>query len=138
MEIKCRIDVASSAFCEYRKILTNRDFNINLKLRFVKCYVWPVLLYAMETWTLKIVDMNRIEAFEMWIYRRLLKTSWTERVTNAEVLRRLGKNRELLLTIKHRKTSYLGHLYYKEKSKVDVGWAGNKHHGFVIYVNGRA
>lgn len=109
-EIKCRIEMARNAFCKYKKILNNRDININLRLRFVKCYVWSVLLYGMESWTLKTVTMNRLEAFEMWTYRRLLKIPWTDHVSNQEVLRRLQKEHELLLTIKRRKTAYFGHI----------------------------
>lgn len=55
---------------------------------------------------------NKIyETFEMWIYRRLLKISWTQRITNETVLQRMGQDRELLIDIKKRKTSYLGHIY---------------------------
>lgn len=117
-EVRCRIEMARSAFMKFKKTLTSCDINIKLRLRFVKCYVWSVLLYGSETWTLKVVSMNRLEAFEMWCYRRLLKISWTERVTNEAVLQRLNKERELLLTIKKRKTSYLGHVIRGEKYEV--------------------
>ena len=70
-------------------------------------------MYGMEAWTLtkvlKVLE-KKIEAFEMWIYRRLLKISWVDQVTNDEVLRRVGKNRVLLLNIKKRKLEYFGHV----------------------------
>ena len=76
----------------------------------MKCYVWSILLYGLEAWTLKVSTMNKIEAFEMWCYRRILKIPWTDRVTNEDVLRSVSKERELLKIIKVRKTSYFGHI----------------------------
>ncbi|XP_055384420.1 uncharacterized protein LOC129614059 [Condylostylus longicornis] len=114
-EIRCRIEVARAMFFRYKKVLTNHGINIALKVRFVKCYVWSVLLYGMETWTLKVAEMNKIEAFEMWLYRRILKIPWIDRVSNAEVLRRINKERELLTTIKRRKAAYFGHVMRNSK-----------------------
>nr|CAH7723606.1 unnamed protein product [Callosobruchus chinensis] len=77
----------------------------------VKCYVWSVLLYGAEAWTLKAAAINRIEAFEMRTLRRMLKVSWTEHVRNDYVLRMAGlEDRELFEHIKKRKISYLGHI----------------------------
>jgi len=92
-------------------VLTNTDFDLGLRIRFVICYVWTVLLYGMEGWTLKMSTMNKLEAFEMWIYRRVLKIPWT----NDEVLRIINKDRELLDTIKRGKTAYLGHVICNER-----------------------
>lgn len=84
-------------------------------MRYARCYVWSVLLYGVETWTLNTKTINKLEAFEMWTYRRILKVPWTERVSNNDILRRMGKDREMLLTIKRRKTAYLGHLIRNPK-----------------------
>ena len=81
----------------------------------VKCYVWSVLLYGVEAWTLKVSTMNRLEAFEMWIHRRILRIAWTDKVSNSEVLRRAKTERELLRCIKVRKLSYLGHVMRGER-----------------------
>ena len=115
VEIKCRIEMARSTFIKFRNVLTNSDFDLQMRLRFVKCYIWSVLLYGMEGWTLKMNTMNRLEAFEMWIYRRILKVPWTARVTNEEILRGIGTERQLLYTIKLRKTAYLGHVVRNER-----------------------
>lgn len=115
VEIKCRIEKARSAFMKFKNVLTNSDFDLDLRVRFTKCYVWSVLLYGMEGWTLKVRNMNRLEAFEMWVYRRILKIPWTARETNEEILRRMGRERELLSTIKRRKTAYLGHVMRNER-----------------------
>lgn len=117
-EVKCRIEQARQTFLNFKNILTCSDFDIKLRIRFVKCYVWSVLLYGVEGWTIKINDINRLEAFEMWLYRRILKIPWTAKTTNEEVLRKVGKGRELFNTIKKRKTAYLGHIMRNEKYRL--------------------
>lgn len=83
---------------------------MQIRLRVLKCYVWSTLLYACETWTLKVAMMNRLEGFEMWCYRRMLRIPWTDRVENERVLERLQTERTLLSTIKRRKLEYFGHM----------------------------
>ncbi|CAG9840549.1 unnamed protein product [Diabrotica balteata] len=61
-------------------------------------------------WTLKTRDINKLEAFEMWLYRRILKIPWTAKITNIDVLKRIIQERQLFETIKKRKTAYLGHI----------------------------
>nr|CAH7722793.1 unnamed protein product [Callosobruchus chinensis] len=81
----------------------------------IKCYVWSVLLYGAEAWTLNAAVINRIEAFKMWTLRRMLKISWTEHVRN-DVLRMAGlEDRELFEHTKKRKISYLGHIIRGER-----------------------
>jgi len=72
--------------------------------------VFSVLLYGVETWTLIELTCEKIEAFEMWLYRLMLKISWTDRITNQLVLERMGKQKELLTTIITRKLEYIGHI----------------------------
>ena len=74
-----------------------------------------MLLYGIEEWSLKVSEMNRLEIFEMWVYHRVLKIPWTARATNGGVLRRMGKNQEILTMIKRRKTAYLGHIMHNTK-----------------------
>nr|CAH7741931.1 unnamed protein product [Callosobruchus chinensis] len=80
LEIMCRIEQARATFLKLKKFPTNRNLNFKLRYRMVKCYVWLVLLYGAEAWTLKAAAINRIEQFEMWTLRRMLKISWTEHV----------------------------------------------------------
>lgn len=117
LEIKCRIEQAREAFFKLKRVFTCSDFDLDLRLRFLKCYVWSVLLYGMEGWTLKVNTINKLEAFEMWLYRRILKIPWTARITNEDVLASVNKERELFTTIKKRKTAYLGHVMRNEKYK---------------------
>ena len=72
--------------------------------------MWSTLLYGSESWTLKKRDVEKIEAFEMWIWRRMLKISWKDKVTNEEVLQRVGERRTLKDTIIRRKKTWLGHI----------------------------
>lgn len=109
-EIKQRIIKAKAAFVRMRTIFNSRDISLKTKCRLLNCYIFTVLLYGMEAWTLTVASMNRLEAFEMWCYRRILRISWVDRVTNVEVLRRMGKECEILMTVKTKKLEYLGHV----------------------------
>nr|CAH7754197.1 unnamed protein product [Callosobruchus chinensis] len=109
LEIRCRIEQARANFLKLKKFVTNRNLNFKLRYRMAKCYVWSVLPCGAEAWTLEAAAINRIEAFEMWTLRRMLKISWTEHVRNDYVLRMAGlEDRELFERIKKREISYLG------------------------------
>ena len=93
-----------------QKILTCRKLRRETKVRFAKCYVWSTFLYACETWTLTACLEKKIDAFEMWTYRRILKIPWTRRKTNIDVLIDVGvRTRRLLAEVKQRKMRYYGH-----------------------------
>ena len=112
-EVRTRIALAKDAFMEHRMLLT-KSLNQTLKKRLAKSLVWSVLLYGSEGWTLKKDDIRRLESFEMWVWRRMEKISWTERVTNEEVLRRVGEQRTLINTIWRRKARWTGHVIRSE------------------------
>ncbi|CAG9832009.1 unnamed protein product [Diabrotica balteata] len=80
----------------------------------LRCYFFSVLFYGVESWSLNEDMCRKLEASEMWLYRRMLKIPWTDRVTNEEVLRRMNKNREVLTTIKSRKLQFFGHIMRNE------------------------
>ena len=109
-EIKIRIAQAKSTFIRMRKILTSKEISLPLRLRMIKCYIYPIVLYGSETWTLLKESVKRIEAFEMWIYRRVARISWKDKVKNTDVLERLGVKRELLQTLQTSKLTYFGHI----------------------------
>lgn len=114
-EIKSRIEQARHVFLKMRPFFISRNLSLALRYRMVRCYVYSVLLYGMEAWTLKVNTLRRLESFEMWIFRRMLRIPWTDHIRNEEVLRRMNMDRELLDIIKKRKTSYLGHLLRHER-----------------------
>jgi hypothetical protein len=72
--------------------------------------MFSVLLYGVETWTLIELTSKKIEAFEIWLYRRMLIISSIDRISNQRVLEKMGKQKELLNTIKARKLEYIGHI----------------------------
>ena len=80
--------------------------------------MFSVLLYRVEAWTLNDSNIKRLEAFEMWCYRRILKISWVDRVRNAEVLERLSRSTEIVCTVKSRKLQYFGHVMRGEKYRL--------------------
>ena len=67
-------------------------------------------MYGSETWTLRKKDIEKLEALEMWIWRRIEKISWKDKVTNEEVLKRVGTDRQLITTLKTRKKRWIGHV----------------------------
>lgn len=75
VEIKSRIEIARSTFTKMRPLLCCGDLSLTTKLRIVKCYVYSVLLYGAEAWTLTQTSEKKIGSFEMWIYRRLMRIS---------------------------------------------------------------
>ena len=85
-EIRSRIGMAKQAFNNLGNVLKNRTLSIDLRKRVMRCYVWTVLKYSCETWTMNVESEKKLNAFEMWCYRRLLKIPWTDFVTNATVL----------------------------------------------------
>ena len=87
---------------------------LELKKRIAKTLMWSTVLYAAETWTLRNVDIQRLESFEMWIWRRLMKISWAEHRSNQEVLDMVDENRSLMNTIQQRQKNWLDHLLRSE------------------------
>ena len=120
-EIRHRIACARAAFNKIRKVLCSHDLNFELKTRLLRCYVFSVLLYGVESWTLTVASMNKLEAFEMWTYRRILRISWVSRVRNEDVLYCMHKETEILKTVKMHKLSYLGHVMrHPEKYELPI------------------
>ena len=110
-ELLQRISIAKRKFSEMSNLLTSHDLSITTKLRLAKCYIWSVLLYASETWSLTPTLEKRLRAFEMWTYRRLCRKSWTEKKSNKEVLDKMKLKGTILMSIvRRRKAKYYGHV----------------------------
>ena len=86
MEIKRRIEIARSKFIELKGILTSREIPVSVRVQLTRTLIWSVLLYGAEAQTLNAGMVDKLEAFEMWLYRRILKISWVQKRTNEEVL----------------------------------------------------
>ena len=109
-EIKRRIEIARGAFNNISKVITSTKISTSTRLRLIKCYVWSTLSYGAETWTISKTLAGRINAFEMWTYRKMLRLSYTKHKTNEEVLDMLSTEKQLLSNIVKRKFQYFGHL----------------------------
>ena len=94
-DVKARIARAKKATMELDTIWKDRGIRKELKMKLVKALIWPVITYGAEGWTLKKEDERRLEAAEMWGYRRMLRISWTEKRTNKSILNELQTRREL-------------------------------------------
>jgi hypothetical protein len=106
-EIKSRNAMAKAAF--NKKTLFTSKLDLNLRNKLVKCYIWSVVLYGAETWTLRKVDQKYLESFEMWCWRRM-EISWTDRLRNKEVLHRVKEERNILHTVQRRNANWIGHI----------------------------
>jgi hypothetical protein len=103
-EIKCSIAMAKAAFNK-KRILFTTTLGLELRKKPVKCYVWSIVLYGAETWTLRAVDQKHLESFETWCWRRMEKISWTGHVRNEDVLLRVKEQRNILHEIRKRKAN---------------------------------
>ena len=109
-EIKRRINIAKTTFSKMNKVLTSRKIPLDTRKRILQCYVWSTLQYGAETWTITKTMADRLSGFEMWTYRRMLRISWTEKITNEEVLRKINIKKRLFNIIQTKKLQYFGHI----------------------------
>ena len=107
-EIRARIGMGKSVFNKKKTTFCSK-MDIGLRKRLVKCYVWSTMLHGAETWTLRKKDIEMLESFEMWIWRRMEKIKWIDKITNLEVLRRVDEKINLIQTILRRNYNLIGH-----------------------------
>ena len=91
-------------------ILESRDITLLTKVRLVKAMVFPVVMYGCESWTVKKAERRRIDAFEVWCWRRLLRVPWTARRSNQSVLKEISHGISLEGMMLKLKLQYFGHL----------------------------
>ena len=84
--MKMRIALAKEAFNKRKEFLTKGGLSRTLKKRMVKVLVWPVVMYGCEAWTLRNEEINSLGALEMWLWRKLEKIKWQNKISNDEVL----------------------------------------------------
>ena len=106
-----------------RKVMTNldsvfksRDITLPTKVRLVKAMVFPVVMYGCESWTVKKAEHQRIDAFELWCWRRLLRVPWTARRSNQSILKKRSPGYSLEGLILKLKLQYFGHLMWRADS----------------------
>lgn len=98
-----------------RYFLCDDNLNLMLRQRMTEYYIWSKLSFGVLLYTLEINTMNRLQTFEMWLQRRMLRIPWVDHVINTEILRGTNTNRQILRTIKCRKIAYLGHILKGDK-----------------------
>ena len=109
-EIKRHLLLGRKAMTNLDSILKSRDITLPTKVRLVKAMVFPVVMYGCESWTVKKADCQRIDAFELWCWRRLLRVPWTARRSNQSILKEISpeySSEGLMLKLN---LQYFGHL----------------------------
>ena len=90
-EIKRRLLLGRKVMTNLDSIFKSRDITLPTKVHLVKAMVFPVIMYGCKSWTVKKVELRRIDAFELWCWRRLLRVPWTARRSNQSVLVFVGR-----------------------------------------------
>ena len=94
-------------------IFKSRDITLPTKVRLVKAMVFPVVMYGCEGWTIKKAEHRRIDAFELWCWRRLLRIPWTARRSNQSILKEISPEYSLQGLMLKLKLQYFGHLMWR-------------------------
>ena len=137
-EIKRRLLLGRKVMTNLDRLLKTRDITLPTKVRLVKVMVFPVVMYGYKSWTIKKAERQRIDAFELWCWRRLLRVPWTARRSNQSILKEINPEYSLEGLMLKLKLQYFGHLMWRadsfektlmlEKMKVekgdDRGWDG--------------
>ena len=97
-------------------ILKIRDITLSTKVCLVKAMVFPVIMYGCESWTIKKAQHRRIDAFELWYWRRLLKVPWTTRRSSQSILKEISPECSLVGLMLKLKLQYFGHLMWRADS----------------------
>ena len=109
-EIKRRILFGRKVMTNLDSILKSREITLPTKVHLVKAMVFPVVMYGCESWTIKKAEHQRINAFELWYWRRLLRVSWTARRLNQSILKEISPKYSLEGLMLKMKLRYFGHL----------------------------
>ena len=109
-EIKRRLLLGRKVMTNLDSILKSRDITLPTKVRLVKAMVFPVVMYGYESWTVKKAERQRIDAFELWCWRKLLRVPWTARKSNQSILKEISPGISLERKMLKLKLQYFGHL----------------------------
>ena len=112
-EIKRHLLLWRKAITNLDSILKSRDITLPTKVRLVKTLVFPVVMYGCESWTIKKAEHWRIDAFELWCWRRLLRVLWTTRRSNQSILKEISPNCSLEGLMLKLKLQYFGQLMWR-------------------------
>ena len=116
IKFKKRLLLGRKAMANLDGILRSRDITLPTKVHLVKVMVFPVVMYGCESWTIKKAKRQRIDAFELWCWRRLLRVPWTARRSNQSILKEISPVCSLERLILKLKLQYFGHLMRRADS----------------------
>ena len=115
-EIKRRLLLGRKVMTNLDSIFKSRDITLLTKVRLVKAMVFPLVTYGCESWTVKKAESRRIDAFELWYWRRLLRVPWTARRSNQSVVKEINSKYSLEGLMLKLKVQYSGHLMQRADS----------------------
>ena len=116
MNFKRRLLFGRKAMTNQDSMLKSRDITFTTKVCLVKAMVFPVVMYGCESWTIKKAECRRIDAFELWFWRRLSRVSWTARRSNQSILKEISPEYSLEGLMLKLNLQYLGHLVWRVNS----------------------
>ena len=132
-EIKRRLLLGRKVITNLDSIFKSRDITLPTKVRLVKAMVFPVVMYGCESWTVKKAERQRIDGFELWCWRRLLRVPWTARRSNQSILKKISPGISLEGMMLKLKLQYLDHLMQRvdslEKTLMLGGIGGRRGRG---------
>ena len=132
-EIKRRLLLGRRVMTNLDSIFKSRDITLPTKVHLVKAMVFPVVVYGCESWTVKQAENRRIDAFELWYWRRLLRVPWTARKANQSILKEINPGISLEGIMLKLKLQYFGHLMRRvdslEKTLMLGGIGGRRRRG---------
>ena len=132
-EIKRCLNLGRKVMTNLDSILKSRDITLPTQVHLVKAMVFPVVMYGCDNWTVKKAECWRIDAFELWCWRRLLRVSWTARRSNQSILKEISPGRSLEGRMLKLKLQYFGHLMRRVDSlekTLMLGRIGDRRRGW--------
>ena len=133
-EIKRRLLLGRKVMTNLDSIFKSRNITLPTKVRLVKVMVFPVVMYGCESWTMKKAECRRIDAFELWCWRRLLRVLWTARRSSQSILKEISPGISLEGMMLKLKLPYFGHLMWRvdslEKTLMLGGIGGRRRRGW--------
>ena len=116
MKLKRSLLLGRKGMTNLDSLLKNRDITLSTKVHLVKAMVFPVVMYGCESWTIKKAEHRRIDAFELWYWRRLLRIPWTARRSNQSIIKEISPESSLKGLMLKLNFQYFGHMMRRTDS----------------------
>ena len=114
-EVTARIIEAKENFGQMKHLLINRSISLTVRMSVLRCYIWPILMYGCEAWTINKEIENRLKAVEMWFIRRMLRFAYMKNIRDEEVLEKAETTKSLVNEIRKRQATFFGHVMRKSE-----------------------